>query len=168
MLRLSTVIVIFLLIAANATFAQTARRSRAARTAAIITALTRDRSISGVYGDDGAGLWADSPSMRRIGRLGDGAVPLLIEYLDDRRVMPHLSRNVSDVDKPVRVGEFCFSLLTWIIDDDPHLYEKDCRPVDSAGDCLKPRYGGPFKAAWRDAYNRGWARAAQETEFWVR
>lgn len=125
----------------------------------LITDLTKSKRLSAVFGDDGVMLFTYYPEIKRITRLGKRAIPLLIAHLDDRRVMPYLSFNVSRYKEKVRVSDVCFDLLIKIIVHNSALFDMKCEAEeyhDTAGDCLKEKYDGPGrKQRWLRAYRNG-------------
>lgn len=159
-------ICLLLFMASSVAYSQTSKRKKRVSPEKLITALTKAKQIRGMFGDDGVYLFTDVIEIRRIVKLGNRAIPLLIAHLSDKREMPYLFFNVSRADETVTVGDVCYDLLVRIIVHNGTLFDLECEKEeyhDTPDDCIKLKYGGPeMKRNWLRAYKQGKVR--YETE----
>jgi hypothetical protein len=143
--RLIGTTISFLLITSPA-FAQHRTARRANHREALISALITAEDVRGIWGDDAMYIFTAAPEIEAIFGLGRKAIPLLIDHLDDRRLLKVTVFNASGDRQEaldVTVGAACFDLLTYIIRTDARFFDQPCvREIDEGhvSSCALARY----------------------------
>ena len=139
-------LMLLIFIITSLSFAQGRSKKGKGRNDRLITAMISAEGVAGVWGDDAMSIFAQSPEIQAIFDLGNDAIPLLIDHLDDKRLIRVSAFNMGaerQVAYHVTVGAACFDLLSYIIRRDARFFKRGCvREMDEGhvSSCAKSRY----------------------------
>lgn len=144
-------LMLLILISANISFAQKNRTKRGSRNDKLITAMIEAEGIRGVWGDDAMYIFTTALEIDEIYALGKKAIPLLIEHLNDKRILSVTYFNMGTERQEayeITIGAACFDLLNYIIRQDARFFDKSCLKglgeegnEGHASSCAKTQYG---------------------------
>ena len=129
MLKKLLIIVVLSCFTATVSFAQQNRAKRESQNDKLITALINAEEVRGIYRDDAMYIFTQAPEIKAIFALGKKAIPLLIDHLDDKRLIDVATFSMGSKGEEsfeVTVGAASCDLLSYIIREDAQFFDKSC------------------------------------------